>query len=737
MSTGKALAIKRINKDMKEIGKSPIEGIGIASIDNDPMKYVVNLRLMTGIYKGYCLQLLLTFSDNYPSKPPKILIFPDQALNHEYHPYIFQDSFKDENGHYFLKFCFGLLDNEFMSTNKLYESWNPSYSISSLLLQVQYFISEPDLSHFNFMYKPDINELMLSMKKYKRTFIIEDENGKTERVHTWENPYPKMYSKEYKNKDNMEKINEIKLEINNEQNLQLIKENLSCFLLKFNYIDDPEILLGYQILQKKGFGKNKNELYPIPELLTYDGFMTQLGKQDSKMKYYFNTEFSSVNNKYYNYWIPIYIDKNHYLKNKTAILNSFSVIKYGVTDIKKYDFNPEQIFEILPIILNKIIIGMLNKQSPISSEFIRCYFHYALLFNKLSNEFEKEFITYLNHKLNQIHKNHYNVNKNIIPDIENFLLSLLFCNRNIKNEKMEKMWYCLFEEFFTRQMFLMLSNKKEIEKIIPKIEFDDDFEEKEDYINKIKIYEEKSLKEYLRKGSCNININDNKAFIEILKKENLYEKIIDILVSGIFDRKYLYKEKVNQIKENFQKEFNKSSTSIKSIIIKILVNTNGKYYDYFELSKNGKKDYQQQLEQYTNNIKEEIKINKNYKEIIDSLLFLDKNKKLLKKFVENAYKSYIRNNLLLIIFFIQKKIEEKGFIEKLEKNYGIYLEVDNYIKIMKKKLEEVKSYSQLFKFIGSEFGKNKTDVEIIRKVYKKAESKGRIDKFFANKNIER
>ena len=43
MSYGKALAIKRINKDMKEISKSPIEGIGIASIDNNPMKYVINL----------------------------------------------------------------------------------------------------------------------------------------------------------------------------------------------------------------------------------------------------------------------------------------------------------------------------------------------------------------------------------------------------------------------------------------------------------------------------------------------------------------------------------------------------------------------------------------------------------------------------------------------------------------------------------------------------------------------
>ena len=40
---GKVLAIKRINKDMKEIIKNPAEGIGITSIDNDPMKYIVNI----------------------------------------------------------------------------------------------------------------------------------------------------------------------------------------------------------------------------------------------------------------------------------------------------------------------------------------------------------------------------------------------------------------------------------------------------------------------------------------------------------------------------------------------------------------------------------------------------------------------------------------------------------------------------------------------------------------------
>ena len=74
--SSRKLAIKRINNDLKEITNCPLEGIGIVSIDNDPMKYVVNIQLMMGLYEGYCIQLLLTFSDNYPTNPPKILIYP-------------------------------------------------------------------------------------------------------------------------------------------------------------------------------------------------------------------------------------------------------------------------------------------------------------------------------------------------------------------------------------------------------------------------------------------------------------------------------------------------------------------------------------------------------------------------------------------------------------------------------------------------------------------------------------
>ena len=463
MSSGKALAIKRINKDMKEIVKSPIEGIGIVSIDNDPMKYAVNLRLMQGPYEGYCLQLLLTFTDNYPTRPPKILIFPHQGISGEYHHHIFPD----RNG--FKKFCFDLLDNDFMNISEEHTGWNPSYSISSLLLQVQNFIADPDL-HGHIPPKEKINQLMNSMNNYKRIFKITNEDGETEIVHTWKNPYPEMYFKKYDKNNN--KNNEIDIKNNNKENekkMHIIKENLTCFMLKLNYIEDQDILLGYPIIQRKGLGKNKIELYPIPEMLTYEGFMSQIGKQDSKLDYYFSTNFKSANNEYYNYWVPIYIDENHYLKNRTAILNSFSIIKYGPRGIKEYDFKPEQIFEILPIILNKMIIGMFNGQSAISSAFIRCYFHYVLLFKKLSEEFEYEYISYLNHKLNLIHKNKYNVKKSIIPDIGDFLVLLLFCDRNIYNEKMKKMWYSLYEEFLVRQIYWIFCDYNNKKRIIEKM----------------------------------------------------------------------------------------------------------------------------------------------------------------------------------------------------------------------------------------------------------------------------
>jgi ubiquitin-protein ligase len=197
------MALRRINRDMKEITKNPIEGVGIVSLNNDPMKYIVNIRLMSGIYEGYCVQLSLTFNDNFPTKPPKMLIYPNQAISGQYHHHIFTDNSKDENGAYFKKFCFDILDNDFMNINEEHTGWNPSYTISCLLLQVQNFLCDPDMHHLPD--KNQVNQLMKSMDTYQRTFNINTDEGPKTIVHTWKNPYPEMYFKKKDEKKEEEK----------------------------------------------------------------------------------------------------------------------------------------------------------------------------------------------------------------------------------------------------------------------------------------------------------------------------------------------------------------------------------------------------------------------------------------------------------------------------------------------------------------------------------------------------
>ena len=704
---GKALAIRRISKDIKEINKIPVEGIGISSIENDPMKYVVNIKLMSGPYKDYCVQLLLTFPETYPSKPPKMLIYPDQAIDGQYHHHIFSDNLIDENNHHFKKFCFDLLDNDFMSTKDENTGWNPSYTISCILLQVQNFISDPDM-HGYIPPENKIKQLFDSMKTYSRNFKIVNDQGKIEIIkHTWEKPFPEMFQKKIENEIIEEKKEEGGEEKNDEKiekekiRMQQIKDNLTCFMLKLNYIDDPDILLGYPIIQNcVTSNKQKIELYPIPELLTYDGYMAQIGKQDNKLDFYFDIKFKSANNQFYNYWVPIYIDENHYKKNKTTILNSFSIIKYGARGLKEYDFNPDQIFEILPNLLNKMIIGMFGGKTSICSSFIRCYFQYVLLFKKLCLEYEEEYSNYVNHLLNLVKKNKFNPDKNIIPDIGNFFMLLFFSNKDTHTEKMKKMWYALFEEFAIRQAYWIFhesNNKSKMEMIIGE-NYDAFFELLENY--------------------CFYDLKDNKKFFEDIKNNNVLDEIVNLFLNnkGVSSSINPEKDDGEKIKEQIKKSFKKfyfdCSEKTKKSIKKILVDKLD-IYNYFD---NCDKIV---LQSGSNK-------NKLYESFKVEILLKKLEKKTLEKVLKYAFECQKGNKLLIITFFTAKKIEDKEFMKELQNNYGIYLDVDTFIQQMNQKLNEIHNYHDFFNYIGSDFGKDMDDKDILIHCYKKAKEKNYI-----------
>jgi hypothetical protein len=77
-----------------------------------------------------------------------------------------------------------------MNVNEEKTGWNPSYTISSLLLQVQNFLSDPDMDPSHLPDKKLVDFLLKSNENYKKIFT--DSKG-NKIVHTWKNPFPKMY----------------------------------------------------------------------------------------------------------------------------------------------------------------------------------------------------------------------------------------------------------------------------------------------------------------------------------------------------------------------------------------------------------------------------------------------------------------------------------------------------------------------------------------------------------------
>ena len=336
-----------------------------------------------------------------------------------------------------------------------------------------------------------------------------------------------------------------------------------------------------------------------------------------------------------------------------------------------------------------MIIGIFKGKSSISSTFIICYFQFILLFRKLCLEFEFQYIKYLNMKLNLIHRNDYNIDKSIIPDIGDFLVLLLLCDRNIYNEKMKKMWYCLFEEFLARQMYWIF--EEDDSDFLREALNDQKYDNPKNTKNKISMLCVDIFKFFLKKSFgddegitlCGkILFPENKYIIRNLKLDGKYDEALNII----------YSDNSNFILEKFSKDYSKEK--IKAKMNKNIVSL---------------------LRESSRKIKNKF-----------FALYKDRASEYVEGLFQNIFNYSIGNKLLIITFFAQNIINRKGFMEKLENNYGIYLHPEKFIESMKEKLDEIQDYKQLFKYVKSGFDKKDSYLEIFIKGYKKARQMGYI-----------
>ena len=265
---------------------------------------------------------------------------------------------------------------------------------------------------------------------------------------------------------------------------------------------------------------------------------------------------------------------------------------------------------------------------------------------------------------------------------------------------MKKLYFALFEESLIRQMYWIFHG-----------------EEQKNTTKKL-LLESYGDDQYFDKFEKDINFKMNyfDEFIQDLHEAGIFEQVVDIICNdkGFLDHIFIGKEKVrgqveNRLEKSFKRLYNECSKEGKNKLKELILDHLyfGNYFDGSVMVDDS-------------GLYETFKVD----EILKNL----KNQNM-NKFLEEIFKTQKGNQLYIISFFAQKKIEEPGFLEELEKNYGVYLDVDNFIKDMKKKLEEIKSYKDFYSFIGTDFGKDKEEIELIIEAYGKAKEKGYIKSF--------
>ena len=188
-------AIKRVLRDLAEIEANPISGISVAMPNiNNPFIMHGNIEIRDGIYEGILIHLVIHIPDEYPIKPPAVNIAPGLDFGHKYHEHIY------DNQTYGNSICTDLTSN-FAGHFSLIDSygkptrsgWTPSYTLSSVLIQLQVFFADPDLEKHMLPSDEEISRLKQHIEKFELDVKIDDGMGEERTVtHSRKHPYPPL-----------------------------------------------------------------------------------------------------------------------------------------------------------------------------------------------------------------------------------------------------------------------------------------------------------------------------------------------------------------------------------------------------------------------------------------------------------------------------------------------------------------------------------------------------------------
>jgi len=407
-------SLTRIHCDLENYKKEPLIGICVFLPDESNLFEIhSDIEILDGFYTGVKLHIILNLPQNYPNEGPLMLFPSDFELPNNFHNHIHGPN---------RQICNDMLTNlnfkehfaNIVRAEKFKQAsgWVAAYDLNVILLQMQVFFSEPDFSD---------GKVKLSKEEIERL----SEYSRNYKCKCMKNPIKQSH--EVSETDDLKTSDLKKIHV--------------CPITKKKLNGESEIIFGYPIFREMKNHKLELEIYF--ENFSYEGYLLQKNERKKDEK----ESKSPVLGKKYNYFLPIYINENHFKLELT--LDCINEIRFRCKQNPAVDkeVNDETVIEIFTRLINKIIVSILKENISESDAAIQTYCHLLRMFHRLCRE-SNEIKINVDNKLKNFKSeitNRYKL-KNAIPDLGELLITLPLSSISYDDIKLE-----FFKELLARQ----------------------------------------------------------------------------------------------------------------------------------------------------------------------------------------------------------------------------------------------------------------------------------------------
>ena len=411
LETKKTFSLQRLMHDYKEIQNQtvPLFGVSAVPIKDTMYEWHGNIKASTkNAYNGAVLHFKFVFPKDYPISPPKIyLLNPDFT-----HPNVMPDK----------SICLDMLVKE----KEDYKGWKSSYTILSILLQLQSFFFDVDVLYVN---EKMIKEQIDRCNDFKCNEC--EHKGST-------NPYPPFISKVEDNS---------LFKLTKEQYKKLKFDELCCYIRKTNFREAP-LGLGISVSKVSRTGEIKG-IEPCFDFVSFKSYTKERIR-------------TGLNGKRFTHWFPLYFGENKE-KFLRALTRAISMVCKG----NAKSFSEDLILKCMPKFFNFVCLNILSEKVHNSSRAIHILIYlYRILL--LLSETYPNLKKMCNENIDKFIKDEQNRIKDITPSLGDLLVML-----SISDYKIEDLLPSYLSEHMDRQIFWILQEIEGFEKLINSSEIDD------------------------------------------------------------------------------------------------------------------------------------------------------------------------------------------------------------------------------------------------------------------------